>query len=307
MLCARSGARLVHAEATGIDRAGRQVLLKDQPAARLRPAVGRCRLGAQCRGDRRRRAIGDPGQADRRAGTALARVQRAHEELAGTAQRHGDRRRRGRRRARPRDRPPAAPGRQGGEPAGHPRHQGRDPGRPGRSGAPPAARDLPAPRHPAARARRQPSASSAARSSSRTASGIRPTRCSSSPRRVPRHGSPTPACRSTSTASSPSTTRSPRPAMRESSPPATAPPCSTIAGPRPACSRCARVRRSPTICGACSVARPREPFVPQRRYLSILGTGDGRAVATRGDWAIEGRWVWWWKDHIDRKWMRMYR
>ena len=52
--------------------------------------------------------------------------------------------------------------------------------------------------------------------------------------------------------------------------------------------------------------RPR-PFVPQRRHLSILGTGDGRAVATRGDWAIEGRWVWWWKDHIDRKWMRMYR
>lgn len=52
--------------------------------------------------------------------------------------------------------------------------------------------------------------------------------------------------------------------------------------------------------------RPR-PFVPQHRYLSILGTGDGRAVATRGSWAIEGRWVWWWKDHIDRKWMRMYR
>lgn len=49
------------------------------------------------------------------------------------------------------------------------------------------------------------------------------------------------------------------------------------------------------------------PFVPQSRYLSILGTGDGRAVATKGDWAIEGRWVWWWKDYIDRKWMRMYR
>jgi selenide,water dikinase len=52
---------------------------------------------------------------------------------------------------------------------------------------------------------------------------------------------------------------------------------------------------------------PPRSFVPQRRYLSILGTGDGRAVATRGDWAIEGRWVWWWKDHIDRRWMRMYR
>src|SRR5207249_42182 len=31
-LCASSGVRLVHAEATGIDRANRVVLLKDQPA-----------------------------------------------------------------------------------------------------------------------------------------------------------------------------------------------------------------------------------------------------------------------------------
>ena len=49
------------------------------------------------------------------------------------------------------------------------------------------------------------------------------------------------------------------------------------------------------------------PFVPQTRYLSIIGTGDGRAVATRGSWAIEGAWVWRWKDHIDHEWMRRYR
>ena len=55
------------------------------------------------------------------------------------------------------------------------------------------------------------------------------------------------------------------------------------------------------------VGKAPAPFVPQTRYLSIIGTGDGRAVATRGSWAIEGAWVWRWKDHIDRKWMRLYQ
>ena len=55
------------------------------------------------------------------------------------------------------------------------------------------------------------------------------------------------------------------------------------------------------------VGKAPEPFVPQSRYLSIIGTGDGRAVATRGSWAIEGAWVWRWKDHVDRKWMRLYQ
>jgi len=49
------------------------------------------------------------------------------------------------------------------------------------------------------------------------------------------------------------------------------------------------------------------PLVPQRQHLAIIGTADGRALATHGAWSIEGRWVWWWKDHIDRKWMRRYR
>ena len=55
------------------------------------------------------------------------------------------------------------------------------------------------------------------------------------------------------------------------------------------------------------LGRSLEPFAPQKRYLSIIGTGDERAIATRGGFAVEGAWVWRWKDHIDRKWMRMYR
>jgi selenide,water dikinase len=48
------------------------------------------------------------------------------------------------------------------------------------------------------------------------------------------------------------------------------------------------------------------PFRPQRRYLALIGTGDGRAIATRGSWAAEGRWAWKLKDWIDRRWMRGY-
>ena len=57
-LCAWAGARLIHDEATGIDRAGRQVLLKDGPAVALRSSLDRCRLGAQPRHDPRRCANG---------------------------------------------------------------------------------------------------------------------------------------------------------------------------------------------------------------------------------------------------------
>ncbi len=52
---------------------------------------------------------------------------------------------------------------------------------------------------------------------------------------------------------------------------------------------------------------PLQPHWPDRKFLTILATGDRRAIAGRGDWfAAEGRWVWRWKDWIDRRFMRMF-
>jgi NADH dehydrogenase FAD-containing subunit len=47
-------------------------------------------------------------------------------------------------------------------------------------------------------------------------------------------------------------------------------------------------------------------YRPQSRYLVLLSTGDGRAIASRGALGAQGRWAWRWKDHIDRRFMKRY-
>ena len=46
---------------------------------------------------------------------------------------------------------------------------------------------------------------------------------------------------------------------------------------------------------------------PQSKALAILGTADGKAVATRGPHASSSRAWWWLKKWIDRRWMAKYR
>ncbi len=52
---------------------------------------------------------------------------------------------------------------------------------------------------------------------------------------------------------------------------------------------------------------PPRPFRPQRRFLTLVSTGDCHAVGSRGPWSFEGPAVWHWKDWIDRRFMARYR
>jgi len=48
-------------------------------------------------------------------------------------------------------------------------------------------------------------------------------------------------------------------------------------------------------------------YRPQQRALALISTGNRYAVASYGRVALEGAWVWHWKDYVDRKFMRRYR
>ncbi len=48
-------------------------------------------------------------------------------------------------------------------------------------------------------------------------------------------------------------------------------------------------------------------YVPQRRALALISTGNRSAVASWGPLSAHGDWVWRWKDRIDRQFMARYR
>lgn len=55
------------------------------------------------------------------------------------------------------------------------------------------------------------------------------------------------------------------------------------------------------------LGKPLKPFKPQKQYLSLIGTGDKRAIASRGWLMAESSLLWQWKDQIDRKFMEKFK
>ena len=49
-----------------------------------------------------------------------------------------------------------------------------------------------------------------------------------------------------------------------------------------------------------------QPYRPQRHWLALISTGDKYAVASRASLGFAGRWVWRWKDWIDRGFMQRH-
>ena len=51
---------------------------------------------------------------------------------------------------------------------------------------------------------------------------------------------------------------------------------------------------------------PMLDYRPQSSSLSLISCGEKYAIASRGKWSAEGRWAWWWKDWVDRRWVAKF-
>ncbi len=50
-----------------------------------------------------------------------------------------------------------------------------------------------------------------------------------------------------------------------------------------------------------------EEFKPQKNYLLILNLGDGTGLLTYGSWTLRSRWAFWFKDWLDRRFVRKFQ
>ena len=55
-----------------------------------------------------------------------------------------------------------------------------------------------------------------------------------------------------------------------------------------------------------AAGQPLQPHGAPTRTLNLVSCGDRSAIAAWGPWAAQGRWVWWLKDRIDRRFVAHY-
>lgn len=70
------------------------------------------------------------------------------------------------------------------------------------------------------------------------------------------------------------------------------------------------VRSGPALMRNLAASVRHEPLhahQPPSQTLNLLSCGDKTAIASWGRWSAQGRWVWWWKNHIDRRFLARYR
>ncbi len=70
------------------------------------------------------------------------------------------------------------------------------------------------------------------------------------------------------------------------------------------------VRQGPVLWDNLRAAMQRQPlrqWKPQSGFLSLLNTGDGRAILEYKQRTAYGRWCWWLKDRIDRRFMEKHQ
>jgi selenide,water dikinase len=85
--------------------------------------------------------------------------------------------------------------------------------------------------------------------------------------------------------------------------------CATIQGVRFPKSGVYAVRQGPLLAANLQRAltgKPLRTYRPQQRALALISTGDRYAIASYGNYALAGKWIWHWKDRIDRKFIAKY-